>query len=257
MSRQLTLGSLFDGIGGFPLAASLVGIRPVWASEIERFPINVTHAHFPDMLQFGDVTKLDGAKLPPVDIIAGGSPCQDLSVANGYRKGLAGERSGLFMDQIRIIKEMRNADRLRGRTTLDVRPRWMVWENVPGAFSSANGEDFLAVLQETVAVADGSVSVVGPPSGVWQSAGTVLGSSFSVSWRIIDAQFFGVPQRRRRVFLVADFAGHSAPQILFKSESLPGYSAPRPITWERLAATAGTGIENTGRDTGTDCAGTG
>ena len=131
MSR-LTMGSLFDGIGGFPLAAIRSGITPVWASEIEAFPIEVTKLRFSDMVHVGDITKLNGAELPPVDIICGGSPCQDLSVA-GARAGLAGARSGLFMEQVRLVKEMRNADKLRGRTALDVRPRFMAWENVPYA----------------------------------------------------------------------------------------------------------------------------
>lgn len=130
--KTLTMGSLFDGIGGFPLAAVHNGIVPVWASEIEAFPIEVTKIRFPDMAHVGDITKLDGAKLPPVDIICGGSPCQDLSVA-GNRAGLSGERSGLFMEQVRIVKEMRDADRQRGRAALDIRPRFMVWENVPYA----------------------------------------------------------------------------------------------------------------------------
>lgn len=129
---MLTLGSLFDGIGGFPLAAVNNGIVPLWASEIEPFPIAVTSKHFPQMLHLGDITKLNGAELPPVDIIAGGSPCQDLSVA-GARAGLAGARSGLFMEQIRITKEMRNADILRGRSGVSIRPRMLLWENVPYA----------------------------------------------------------------------------------------------------------------------------
>lgn len=127
-----TLGSLFDGIGGFPLAAVRNGIEPVWASEIEAFPIEVTRKRFPSMLHVGDITKLNGAELPPVDIITGGSPCQDLSVA-GARAGLAGERSGLFMEQIRVVKEMRDADEPRGRTAHAIRPRYMCWENVPYA----------------------------------------------------------------------------------------------------------------------------
>ena len=135
----MTLGSLFDGIAGFPLAASKAGIVALWASEIEPFPIQVSKAHFPEVQQVGDITQLDGAILPPVDIICGGSPCQDLSVA-GARAGLAGERSGLFLHQIRIIKEMRNADIRRGRTAESVRPRWMLWENVPGAFSSGDSK---------------------------------------------------------------------------------------------------------------------
>ena len=123
-----TLGSLFDGIGGFPLAAVHNGIKPVWASEVEAFPIRVTKIHFPEIEHLGDITRVDGKNIPPVDIICGGSPCQDLSVA-GARAGLAGERSGLFMEQIRIIKEMRDADVLRGRTGIHVRPRFMCWEN--------------------------------------------------------------------------------------------------------------------------------
>ena len=220
-----TLGSLFDGIGGFPLAAVRNGIEPVWASEIEAFPIEVTRKRFPSMLHVGDITKLNGAELPPVDIITGGSPCQDLSVA-GARAGLAGERSGLFMEQIRVVKEMRDADKRRGRTAHTVRPRYMCWENVPGAFSSAGGEDFRIVLEEIVRIKDGSCSVPRPDSGRWESAGAiVLGNQFSLAWRVMDAQFWGVAQRRKRIFLVADFAGRSAIQILFEQDRLPGYPA--------------------------------
>ena len=225
--RTLTMGSLFDGIGGFPLAAVHNGITPVWASEIEAFPIEVTKLRFPDMVHVGDITKLNGAELPPVDIICGGSPCQDLSVA-GARAGLAGERSGLFMEQVRLVKVMRNADIQRGRAALDIRPRFMVWENVPGAFSSGTpkGEDFRIVLEEIVRIKVGGVSVPRPDTGHWESAGRiVLGTDFSLAWRCIDAQYWGVPQRRKRIFLVADFAGRSAGQILFDQESLPGYPA--------------------------------
>jgi DNA (cytosine-5)-methyltransferase 1 len=226
--RVLTMGSLFDGIGGFPLAAVHNGMIPVWASEIEAFPIEVTKLRFPDMTHVGDITKLNGAELPPVDIICGGSPCQDLSVA-GARAGLAGERSGLFMEQVRIVKEMRNADKLRGRAALDIRPRFMVWENVPGAFSSGTpkGEDFRIVLEEIVRIKVGGISVPRPDTGRWESAGRiVLGADFSLAWRCLDAQYWGVPQRRKRIFLVADFAGRSAGQILFDQESLPGYPPP-------------------------------
>ena len=161
----LTMGSLFDGIGGFPLAAIRSGITPVWASEIEAFPIEVTKQRFPSMIHVGDITKLNGAELPPVDIICGGSPCQDLSVA-GARAGLAGARSGLFMEQVRLVKEMRNADEQRGRAGHAVRPRYMLWENVPGAFSSGTpkGEDFRIVLEEIVRVKCGSVYVPFPVS---------------------------------------------------------------------------------------------
>lgn len=230
---EVTMGSLFDGIGGFPLAALRNGITPLWASEIEAFPIEVTKTHFPDMEHVGDITKLNGATLPPVDIICGGSPCQDLSVA-GARAGLAGERSGLFMEQVRLTKEMRNADILRGRTAMLVRPRYFVWENVPGAFSSGEdkGEDFRCVLEEIVRIKVPTVSIPRPHSGRWESAGRILlGTDFSLAWRCMDAQYWGVAQRRRRIFLVADFAGRTAPQILFIPESLSGDLAESLGAW--------------------------
>lgn len=217
---MMTLGSLFDGIGGFPLAAVHCGGVPVWASEIEPFPMRVTKLRFPDMIHVGDITKLDGAKLPPVDVICGGSPCQDLSVA-GLRKGLAGERSGLFMDQVRIAKEMRAEDERRGVSDDFIRPRYLVWENVPGAFSSANGEDFRAVIEEIVHIKDSTCHVPRPDTGRWESAGAaILGDQFSLAWRVLDAQYWGVAQRRRRIFLVADFGGLTAPKILFEQERL-------------------------------------
>ena len=219
---MMTMGSLFDGIGGFPLAAVHNGITPVWASEIEAFPIEVTKIRFPDMLHVGDITKLNGATLPPVDIICGGSPCQDLSVA-GQRRGLAGERSGLFMEQTRIAKEMREADEQRGMPTHLIRPRYLVWENVPGAFSSAEGEDFRAVIEEIIRIKYSSCDVPRPESGRWKSAGAaILGDEFSLAWRVLDAQYWGVPQRRRRIFLVADFGGCTAPKILFEQDRLFG-----------------------------------
>ena len=174
---SITMGSLFDGIGGFPLAAVRNGIKPLWASEIEAFPIEVTKHHFPDMIHVGDITKLNGAELPPVDIICGGSPCQDLSVA-GARAGLAGERSGLFLEQIRIAKEMKAADELRGRTAHLVRSRFMVWENVPGAFSSGNpkGADFAAVIEEIIKVAEPNATVhVRVPDRGWNKSGCYYG----------------------------------------------------------------------------------
>ena len=184
------MGSLFDGIGGFPLAAVRNGIRLVWASEIETFPIEVTKLRFPNMIHVGDITKLNGAELPPVNIICGGSPCQDLSVA-GARAGLAGAHSGLFMEQVRLTKEMRNADELQGRTAIDIRPRFMVWENVPGAFSSGTpkGEDFRCVLEEIVRIKISGISILRPYPWPWQPAGRiVLGVEFSLAWRCLDAQ---------------------------------------------------------------------
>ena len=223
---MLTMGSLFDGIGGFPLAAVHNGIIPVWASEIEQFPIQVTKKHFPDMIHVGDITKLDGAELPQVDIICGGSPCQDVSIA-GARKGLDGARSGLFWEQIRIITEMREADKKRGRSALDVRPRIGVWENVPGAFSSGEpkGSDFQTVLEAFMRIEEPQIHVVRPPTGRWEYAGAVLGVRSSVAWATWNARHFGVPQERRRIFAVADFGGYRSIQILFIQESLPGYPA--------------------------------
>ena len=243
---MMTMGSLFDGIGGFPLAAIRNGITPVWASEIEAFPIEVTKIRFPEMLHVGDITKLDGAKLPPVDVICGGSPCQDLSVA-GQRRGLAGERSGLFMEQTRIAKEMRKADEQRNVPAHLVRPRYLVWENVPGAFSSAEGEDFRAVIEEIVRIKYSACDVPRPESGRWESAGAaLLGDEFSLAWRVMDAQFWGVAQRRRRIFLVADFGGTTAPEILFKQDSLFGDIAQSGGPRQGAAAPAQGRTDDTG-----------
>lgn len=238
----MTLGSLFDGIAGFPLAACRAGIVTLWASEIEPFPIQVSTVHFPEVQQVGDITKLDGAALPPVDIICGGSPCQDLSVA-GARAGLAGERSGLFLHQIRVIKEMRNADIRCGRTAESVRPRWMLWENVPGAFSIGDpkGEDFRIVLEEAARVVDPACHVPRPAKGQWLGAGYLLADGFSIAWRTVDAQFFGVPQRRRRIALVADFAGLCAPEVLFIDDGLPGYYPEGQSPWEAFARSLAAG----------------
>jgi DNA (cytosine-5)-methyltransferase 1 len=244
---MITLGSLFDGIGGFLLAASRHGITPLWASEIEPFPIEVTRHHFPGLIHLGDITKLDGAKLPPVDIITGGSPCQDLSVA-GKRAGLSGERSGLFMEQVRIVKEMRAEDERSGRTNQFIRPRWMCWENVPGAFSSADGEDFRAVLEECVRIVDGSLSVPRPPSGVWESAGCIVGTGFSLAYRVLDARYWTLAQRRRRIFLVCDFGGYTADTILFDPHRVPWDIAEGEEKGQGTAGDSGEGAEDTGGD---------
>lgn len=166
MKQEITMGSLFSGSGGFELAGSIFGIRPIWASEIEPFPILVTTKNFPEMKHLGDINKLNGADLEPVTIIAGGSPCQDMSIA-GKREGLDGSRSNLFREQIRIIKEMRESDRATGRTGKQIRPRYMVWENVPGAYSSNKGEDFRCVLEEICQISEGNVSIPRPPKNKW------------------------------------------------------------------------------------------
>ena len=236
--EQLTLGSLFDGIGGFPYAASFYGIRPLWASEIVPECVSVTKKHFPDMEHVGDITKLHGGALPPVDIITFGSPCQDLSVASGKRLGLAGERSGLFLEAIRIIREMQEA-------TNGEYPKFALWENVPGALSSSSRRDFKAVLE---AFTDAEVPM--PGSGRWANAGMVRGRGADLAWCVYDAQYFGTAQRRRRIFLIADFRGERSGEILFVPKSLSGYFAaggtPRqgPAAYAQSGAgTAGAGID--------------
>ena len=222
---NLTLGSLFDGSGGFPLGGLLCGVTPVWASEIEPFPIRVTTKRLPFMKHYGDVSKLSGSELEPVDIITFGSPCQDMSVA-GKRSGLDGERSSLFYEAIRIVKEMRCAT--NGRY-----PRYIVWENVPGAFSSNKGEDFKAVLEAVCSVKDGEADI--PRYEKWPGAGEIVADHYSIAWRVLDAQYWGVPQRRKRIFLVADLTDISAGKILFESEGLSGYSAEGFRAWQRTA----------------------
>ena len=259
--KTLTLGSLFDGSGGFPLAGILSGIEPLWASEVEPFAVRVTTKRLPQMKHYGDVSKLSGAEVPPVDIITFGSPCQDMSIA-GKRAGLDGERSGLFHEAIRIVKEMRE------RTNGD-KPRYIVWENVPGAFSSNGGEDFKAVLEAVIGVKEPSAEVPAPGKNGWPYADVYLGDGWSVAYRLLDAQFWGVPQRRARIFLVADFGGERAGDILFKSEGLSGYSAEGFEAWQRTArnpesrpGTAGGGVicvnpqGNSGVDISEDLSGT-
>ena len=227
----MTLGSLFDGIGGWLLAARHAGVTPVWASEIEPFPCSVTARHFPNVKQLGDITKIDADTLAPVDIVCAGSPCQDLSIA-GKRKGLGGERSGLFRTAVDLVRRMR--ERTAGKY-----PRFFVWENVPGAFSSNRGMDFRAVLEEI-----GQTEIPMPKNGKWANAGMAELPQCQIAWRVLDAQYWGVPQRRRRIFLVADFAadGRCAEEILFEQES---------VSWD-TAASAGAGKGTAGGTA--DCA---
>ena len=227
MNKPLTLGSLFDGSGGFPLGGLLAGITPVWASEIEPFPIRVTTKRLPFMKHYGNISAMDGGRIEPVDIITFGSPCQDMSVA-GRRDGLDGERSSLFYEAVRIIKEMRCAT--GGRY-----PRYIVWENVPGAFSSNKGEDFKAVLEAVIGIVEPNAQVPMPEKARWPYADLYMGDGWSVAYRTLDAQYWGVPQRRRRIYLVADLAGGSAGKILFESEGLSGYSAEGFRSWQRAA----------------------
>lgn len=225
----MKLGSLFDGIGGWLLAAKHAGVTPVWASEIDDFPAAVTRHHFPNVKQMGDITKIKAEDLEPVDIICAGSPCQDLSVA-GKREGLSGERSGLFKTAIKIVHG------LRERTG---KPRYFVWENVPGAFSSNKGMDFRVVLEE---ISQTEIPI--PQGGKWAEAGMVEWGGGSLAWRVLDAQYWGVPQRRKRIFLVADFGGNTAGEILFECQGLSGDSAESERTGQEAARNAGKGIDS-------------
>ena len=249
MRDTLTLGSLFDGSGTFPMMGMLSGIVPVWSSEIEPFPIAVTTKRLPFVKHLGDINKINGAEIEPVDIITFGSPCTDLSVA-GKRAGLNAERSGLFFQAVRIIKEMRCA-------TNGKYPRFAVWENVAGAFSSGGGEDFRCVLEELCKIKNADFSV--PKPAKWEKSGEILGEGFSLAYRTVDAQHWGVPQRRMRIYLVTDFDGECASKILFESEGVSGYSAESFRAWQETARcfgdcseeTSGTGVmfENHSQDT--------
>lgn len=240
------LGSLFDGSGGFPLAGSLCGIEPAWASEVEPYPIAVTRSRFPNMKHLGDISKINGAEVEPVDIITFGSPCQDLSVA-GKRAGLKHEangdeettRSGLFMEAVRIIREMKEAT--HGRF-----PAYALWENVPGAFSSNGGEDFRIVLEELIKIVEPTAVMPAVPKNGWPYADSYCGDGWSLAYRVFDAQYWGVPQRRRRIHLVLDLRGERAREVLFEREGVRGYFAEGRTPWQAAASHAedGTGADD-------------
>lgn len=234
----MKLGSLFDGSGGFPLAGSLCGIEPVWAAEVEPYPIAVTRSRLPDMKHLGSVTDIHGGEIEPVDIVTFGSPCQDLSVA-GKRAGLKHEangdeettRSGLFMEAVRIIREMREA-------TNGEYPTFALWENVPGAFSSNGGEDFRTVLEELIKIVEPSAVMPEVPKGGWPYADSYCGDGWSLAYRVFDAQYWGVPQRRRRIHLVLDLRGQCAGQISFEREGVRGYFETGRTPWQGTAGDA-------------------
>lgn len=233
MKKELTLASLFDGSGGFTQAAIINGIRPLWSSEIEPFPALVTYKRLPDVPNLGDVRKIDGSKVPPVDVITFGSPCQDLS-SSGRRAGIIeGERSSLFFEALRIIREMREAS---GRF-----PRFAVWENVPGALSSNGGNDFLEVLRSFVSLwGDNDENIKfnrynGGGRRSLRPSGILRGRRSSLAWRVLNAQFFGVPQRRCRVFLVCDFGGRSAEKLLFDEREEPFGARTVFSKWQTFA----------------------
>ena len=252
MSKKLTIGSLFSGIGGFEYVAQLYGIEPVWASEIEEPCIRITKRHFPTMKHYGDITKMKGDEIEPVDIISGGSPCTNLSLA-GKQEGIkrkcftCGElfpidftdnvcpkcgaeveftQSGLFVEQIRVIKEMR-------RKTNECFPKIIIWENVAGALSSNNGDDFYCVLSEFAGLFGEKLPTLRPEK--WCKAGEIVGDKGSLAWRTLDAQYWGVPQRRRRIYLVVDLTGQRAGEILFKSESLRRHTPQGEVPWKRAS----------------------
>ena len=235
---SFTIGSLFDGSGGFPLAAFMCGGVPVWASEVEPYPIAVTKTRFPYMKHLGSVTDVKGNEIEPVDVITFGSPCQDLSIA-GKRAGLKHEdngdeettRSGLFMEAVRIIKEMREA-------TNGVYPRIALWENVPGAFSSNKGEDFRVVLEELIKIVEPTAVMPTVPKNGWPYSDYYSGDGWSLAYRVLDAQYWGVPQRRRRIYLVLDLGGQCAGEISFERHGLRGYFEEGRAPWESLTGDA-------------------
>lgn len=236
MEKEMTLGSLFDGIAGFPLAAAQNGIKTIWASEIVGDCIDIVKKHFPEIQHLGDITKINGGEIPPVDIISFGSPCQNLSTA-GNQKGLDGEKSQLFFEAIRIIYEMRGA-------TNGKNPKYIIWENVAGAFSSNKGQDFRRVLEEIT-----KTYIPMPNSRRWATSGMVRSTAGSTAWRQLDAQYWGVPQRRKRIYLVHNFNGERAPEILFECESVLGYTAQGRTEGKNIAGSAGNSVEATGTGT--------
>lgn len=239
----MKLLSLFDGSGGFLLAGEMCGIEPVYASEIEPYPIAVSKSHFPNVKHLGDICKIKGSELEPVDIITFGSPCQNMSIA-GNREGIKHitigsnetTQSGLFIEAIRVIKEMRLA-------TNGVYPRYAVWENVCGAFNSNKGEDFRTVLEEFIRISEPNAVMPKVPKAGWAYADCISGNGWSIAYRTFDAQYWGVPQRRRRIYLVADFRGGRAKEILFKREGLRGHSAQSGTQGQEIAGDIGNGIK--------------
>lgn len=223
---MIKVGSLFDGSGGFQLAGSMVGFTPAWASKIEPYPIAVTRSRFPEMIHLGDISTVNGAEIEPVDVITFGSPCQDMSVA-GKRAGIRHKengddettRSGLIMEAFRIITEMRIA-------TNGEFPKYAIWENVYGAFNSNKGEDFRIVLEKFIQIVEPTATMPEVPKGGWPYADCYIGDGWSLAYRTFDSQYWGVPQRRRRLYLVFDYTGRGVREILFEREGLRGYFEP-------------------------------
>mgnify|MGYP002515665532 CR=1 FL=1 len=233
---MLTLASLFDGVGGWQLAAVRSDVKPLWSSEIEPFAKKVTAAHFPETKQLGDINEINGGAVEPVDIICAGSPCQDLSIA-GKRAGLEGKRSNLFYQAMRIVREMQVK-------TNGLFPKFFIWENVTGAFSSNERRDFQAVLEEI-----GQTDIPIPGSGRWARAGMVRGQKCGIAWRTLDAQFWGVPQHRERIFLIAGFGNWGGTvEVLFECESVQGNTSQGQREGEGTSLDARKGSFETGRN---------
>ena len=265
---MVTLGNFFSGSGTWELAAKLCGATPIWESEIEPFPVELERKRFPECRQLGDITKVSGYDLEPCDIMTNSSPCQDISVA-GKRKGMeqgSETRSSLFHEVIRITKEMKENElervrRVRGADEhfrFYTRPYLWFWENVPGALSSGKpkGEDFRCVLEEVAKIVQADVSIPLPANGKWANAGCVDGNGWSIAWCIRNAANEGVPQRRRRLFLVADFRGNCAAEILFERKGVPWNFETIRETWERTACSIEERITKAGEYIRTGISGT-
>ena len=252
---DITMGNFFSGSGTWELAAKICGIKVLFESEIEKFPVELEAKRFPEAIQLGDISKVNGAEIPAVDILTNSSPCQDISTA-GKRKGMLhiskGDkettRSGLFSEVIRITKEMREHD---ANTWSDehirpwIRPRIWCWENVPGAFSSNSGEDFRRVIEEVARIIEPTAVI--PKPAKWGYAGVVDGNGWQIAWRTLDAQFFGVAQRRRRCFLVGDLGGHCAAEILFERESVSWHFKEISKAFEETSRSLGERISDASR----------
>lgn len=233
MEEHITHGNFFSGSGTWELMMQMLGVPTLWESEIEPFPVALEAKRFPNAKQLGDITKVNGAEIEPVDIMTNSSPCQDISVA-GKRAGMGKgteTRSSLFHEVIRITKEMREHDKATGRADKLLRPVIWCWENVPGLLSSNAGEDFRKALEEIARIKEPSFSVP-KCADKWSNAGLLEGNGWSIAWCIRDAASQGVPQKRRRVFLVADFSGQCAAEILFESKGLHWKFAQIAKAWE-------------------------
>ena len=254
--ENITLGNFFSGSGTWEFAGKLCGATPIWESEIEPFPVELEAKRFPECKQLGDITNISGYDIEPCDIMTNSSPCQDISVA-GKRQSMAKgseTRSSLFHEVIRITKEMREheLEQIRGMRGADdnirlPRPYVWFWENVPGALSSNKGEDFRQVLEEVARIVETDIFIPLPRGGKWSNAGYLDGDGWSIAWCLRNAAVEGVPQRRRRLFLVADFRGRGAAKILFEREGLSWHFEEIRKTWEETSRSLEDRIASAGK----------